>query len=193
MKAPWTEKTEKEIYFEDVKNVIEHVMTELDRRFSDENLTIMDGISALSPSSQNFLLEESLTSFGELFDCDQIDLKIEIKNCRRMMERSSKDFVSNFPTMMDLCRRLRCVSDALPELCKLTTIACTIPVSSCACERSFSTLRIVKNYLRCTMKNDRANDLLLLGIHSDRAAKIDLNNVIDRFIAIHPKCRILLT
>ena len=132
-----------------------------------------------------------ILAFGELFECDANDLIIEIKNCRRMMERSKTDEKAH-STLMYLCRRLQQVRDALPEMCKLCTIACTIPVSSCACERSFSTLRIVKNYLRCTMKADRVNDLMLLGIHSNRASKIDLNKVIDWFILLYPKCRIIL-
>ena len=136
----------------------------------------------------------TILSFGELFECDANDLIIEIKNCRRMMERSKTDEKAHTtPTLMHLCRRLQRVRDALPEMCKLSTIACTVPVSSCACERSFSILRIVKNYLRCTMKTDRVNDLMLLGVHSNRASKIDLNKVIDRFILLYPKCRIILT
>lgn len=194
IEAPWAVKTEKELFSSQVTEIVEQIILELDRRFSSNNITIMNGIAALTPSSINFLDEEMILSFGEIFECDANDLIIETKSCRRMMERNKTvEKAHTSPTLMHLCQRLQRVRDALPEMCKLSTIACTIPVSSCACERSFSTLRIVKNYLRCTMKTDRVNDLMLLGVHSNRASKIDLNKVIDRFILLYPKCRIILT
>ena len=42
---------------------------------------------------------------------------------------------------------------------------CTIPVTSCACEQSISTLRRVKTYIRSTMGNERLKGLLLMNIY----------------------------
>ena len=88
-----------------------------------------------------------------------------------------------------LWRRLR---DAFYDLNRLLTIACALPVSSCECERSFSTLRIVKKYLRSSMSDARLNNLILLGVHSARAEQLNLNDVTDRFAAQHPKSRTML-
>ena len=173
----------------EVFSVVDRITAELDRRFCSQNIEIMTGISALTPSSEPFLNEDMVLSFGKSYECDLTDLSIEIQNCQRMMSRAAKRPTS----LMDLCRQMRAVKDALPEMSKLTTIACTIPVSSCACERSFSTLRIVKNYLRSSMERDRANDLMILGIHATRAKKLDLNEVINRFLRKYPKCRIILS
>ena len=166
----------------EVFSVVDRIITELDRRFCSQNIDIMSGVSALTPASEHFLNKDMVLPFGEAYECDLSDLSIEIENCQRMMSRSTKRPTS----LMDLCRQMRAVKDALPELSKLTTIACTIPVSSCACERSFSTLRIVKNYLRSSMKGDRANDLMILGIHATRSKKLDLNEVINRFLQKYP-------
>ena len=55
---------------------------------------------------------------------------------------------------------IACMRDAF-ALDKLITIACTLPVSTASCERSLSTLQIVKSYLK--MGNDRLHVLLILG------------------------------
>ena len=47
-----------------------------------------------------------------------------------------------------------------------------MPATSATNERSFSSLRMVKSYLRTTMKQERLNHLLLLHIRRDR--QVDL-------------------
>ena len=56
----------------------------------------------------------------------------------------------------------------------------TIPISSssCDCERSISTLRNLKSYLRNTMSHGRLNGLAW-NTHSE--IKLDLNELIDLF------------
>ena len=61
----------------------------------------------------------------------------------------------------------------------LLQILATLPVTTCTAERSFSTLKFVKNYLRTTMTEDRLTGLALLYIHKD--LEIDVNDVINRF------------
>ena len=48
---------------------------------------------------------------------------------------------------------------------------------------SFSKLKIVKNYLRSTMTQERLSDLALLSIEHDICEKIDYAKVIDEFAA----------
>jgi hypothetical protein len=60
-------------------------------------------------------------------------------------------------------------------------ILLTIPATVASEERSFSKLKIVKNYLRSTMSQDRLVDLARLSIESEIARKINFDNVITRF------------
>ena len=48
-----------------------------------------------------------------------------------------------------------CDEDMLPSISVLLKIACTLPVTSCECERSASALRLLNNYMRATMGKDR--------------------------------------
>lgn len=55
----------------------------------------------------------------------------------------------------------------------------SVPVASC--ERSFSKLKLIKNYLRTTMSQDRLKALAILSVESEIADDIDLNDTIAEF------------
>ena len=63
----------------------------------------------------------------------------------------------------------------------LLRIFCTLPVTSCTAERAFSTLKLLKTYLRNSITDDRLTGLALMYIHPD--ISIDVETVIDRFAA----------
>ena len=64
--------------------------------------------------------------------------------------------------------------ESLLRLCLLS------PASSCAAERSFSTFRRLKTYLRSTMTQNRLNSLMLCQIHNKYASNMDIGNQIYR-------------
>lgn len=69
------------------------------------------------------------------------------------------------------------------ELKKVIELIVVIPVSSASAERSFSTMRRVKTYLRSTMKSSRLNELTLLSIEREISGQFMDNPsaVIDEF------------
>lgn len=52
------------------------------------------------------------------------------------------------------------------NICCILRVFLTTPVGSCSCERSFSSLRRLKTYLRSTCGQSRLNGLALLNIHN---------------------------
>ncbi|KAF0748974.1 52 kDa repressor of the inhibitor of the protein kinase-like, partial [Aphis craccivora] len=50
----------------------------------------------------------------------------------------------------------------------LLKIVCILPVTTCTSERSFSSLRRLKTYLRSTMAENRLNGLAMLSIHREK-------------------------
>ena len=72
-----------------------------------------------------------------------------------------------------------CCPDAFPNIFTLITILLTLPVTTCTSERSFSTLRRLKTYLRNTTGTTRMNGLALQNIY--RAHSPCPGDVIDRF------------
>lgn len=61
----------------------------------------------------------------------------------------------------------RCNKSLFPTIYKLLIIMATLPVTSCSCERSFSSLKFLKNYLRNSTGEDRLNGLALMYIHPE--------------------------
>ena len=73
----------------------------------------------------------------------------------------------------------KCDPNIFPTVYQLLSIVCTLPMSVATAERSFSTLRRVKTWLRSRMQEDRLTSLCLLNVH--REVEISIDQIIDRF------------
>ncbi|KAJ8364864.1 hypothetical protein SKAU_G00136950 [Synaphobranchus kaupii] len=78
-----------------------------------------------------------------------------------------------------------------PNFTKLLKLALSLPVGTATCERTFSTMRRVRNWMRTTMGQERLSSLCLLHIESDLTKKIKPQQIIDAYDA-RSKRRILL-
>jgi hypothetical protein len=67
------------------------------------------------------------------------------------------------------------------NICVSLRILLTIPATVASAERSFSKLKLVTNYLRSTMSQDRLVCIARLSIESEIARKIYFDKVIPRF------------
>ena len=65
----------------------------------------------------------------------------------------------------------------------LLQIACTLPVTSCECERSASAVRRLHNYMRASMGTERHSSLALLHVHYNTT--VDLDEAVDIFSQLH--------
>ena len=100
----------------------------------------------------------------------------------------------DFCLMMDASNRPSTALQALDLLPKrfsnvkiLLQILCTLPVSTCTAERSFSAMKLLKSCLRNSMTDMRLTGLALMYIHP--RIDIDINTVIDRFMSHKSKRR----
>ena len=78
-----------------------------------------------------------------------------------------------------------CSPETLPNLFTLLKLFATLPLSSCSCERSASTLRRLNNYLRCSQSEERLSALAL--IHCNCHAKLDVDDVCKLFVEKNPR------
>ena len=85
----------------------------------------------------------------------------------------------------DVLLHLESMRSAFPNLLLFTNVILTIPVSSANAERSFSTLKRVKTYLRSTMLEPRLNNLCILAIERDYSEELFRNpvEIVDEFAA----------
>ena len=67
------------------------------------------------------------------------------------------------------------------NVCIAIRIFLTMPVTVASAERSISKLKLVKNYLRSKMKQERLSGLAIMSIEYDAAKSIDYSDIIDKF------------
>ena len=79
----------------------------------------------------------------------------------------------------DLISTLQTLPVGFENISIMLRILATMPFSSCECERSFSSMKRLKTYIRSTMTADRLNGLALMHVHQNIAP--DIEKVIDMF------------
>ena len=75
------------------------------------------------------------------------------------------------------------LSETVPNLIILIRIFLTIGISVASCERSFSKLKLIKNYSRSTMSTLRLSNLAILSIEHKLTNEVDFDELIDDFAA----------
>ena len=73
------------------------------------------------------------------------------------------------------------LSSSFPDVCTAIFLFLTLPVTTASCERCFSKLKIIKNYLRSTMAQERLKNLAILSIENELAKQLDTSKIIDIF------------
>lgn len=142
-------------------------LNNLEQRFS-KHKSILTGFQSLLPADPNRLSEETLNEFQSLVSFYNSDLngtvdelKIELKFWYRAIARLKKD---DWPK--DSLSALRqCEENIFPNIRTLLHILTVLPVSTSENERTFSTLRRLKNYLRNSTSETRLNGLALLHLY----------------------------
>ena len=140
--------------------ILDHLLAELDRRFTSHQKTALQG-HYLVPSvlvKEDFQTVSSVVmKVGELYAVDLPDLSslnAELENWHTKWESEEKEYGFNaLPST--LSSTLPRISSFYPNIKALVTVLCTLPVTSCTAERSFSGLKRVKTPLRSNMTNEQ--------------------------------------
>lgn len=74
--------------------------------------------------------------------------------------------------------------EVFPTVSVALRVLLTIPITVASGERSFSKLKLIKTYLRASMKQDRLNGLALLSIENSVAKELDYSSLITKFAAV---------
>ncbi|XP_047123586.1 uncharacterized protein LOC124806577 [Hydra vulgaris] len=168
-----------ETYF----NVLDTIITQINERFYDFSNTVTH-FDCLDPSK---LSEENINSFKNLCQvyCNDVNTEeaiVKYETFKDVYASISPSLTTDLQ-IKDVLQFLieKQMAPGLPNLSILYKIYLTLPVTSANAERSFSKLKIIKNYLRSTMTNDRLSGLALISIERELAETIDFNFLINRF------------
>lgn len=126
----------------------------------------------------NFLEITPLKPLISAYDLDYQQLTTETLLAKASLQGKEMEDVS------DVLLELVPLKAAFPNLIQLLQIALTISVSTAKCERTFSTLKRIKSYLRTTMSEERLNDMPI-PIEHDLSKTINRKEIIRQFSQIN--------
>lgn len=171
--------------------VIDTLLQEITRRFSNTACSIFKGSSALNPSDVTFLDKASISEMSRHYGIEEQNLTAELHQVSRLIERKAQQGCK-IKTPLEFAAMLNPYRDAFIDLYALVCISVTLPVNSASCERSFSYLRIIKNYLRNSSSSERTSDMAVISINAKRAKALNVEDIINAFAKNHNNRRIVL-
>lgn len=135
---------------------LDSLIRSLDRRFSEDNkpayaLLLLHPANMVKTSLK--VLKSKIDSVADFYNLDGLKHEIELWQ----NEWFSKGFNTEQLKDVELSEVLEVAIDMYPSITKALYISLSQPCTTCTIERSFSTLRRVKTWLRSTMGGNRLN------------------------------------
>ena len=75
------------------------------------------------------------------------------------------------------------ILSSIPEILTVFRLFLTLPVTVASAERSFSKLKLIKNYLRNSISEERLSSLAVLSIEQEIARDLDVQLIVEEFSA----------
>ena len=127
---------------------LDALISKYSQRFLSESMGIACGVDAIC--NVNFQGSESLIRhYANLFSLDLDLVRSELNLLRAMLPDGP------LSTAMKTQIKKELLKGFYPNFCKLYRVALCIPVGTATCERSFSVMRRIRNYLRVTTGQER--------------------------------------
>jgi len=121
-------------------------------------------------------LKTVISAYPEM-DADRLAVQLAMMRQQNWQMESVEDIATRLTSAEPVVRSM---FDQVEQLVRLLL---TIPCSSAEAERSFSSLRRLKTYLRNSMSQQRLNHLAVLHVHRDRIDSIDIDAIAREFVA----------
>lgn len=158
---------------------VDSILTAVNEKFSSHQLLILK-LVAFVPSLVHRYDWPDVVESCSLYK-SQLDSLEEVRNEFYQWKELVKSLTADKRPATPL-QALDVVPQRLRNIKTLLVIFCTLPVSTCTAERSFSSMKLLKNYLRSTMTDDRLSGLALMYIHPE--IDINVTEIIERFCSL---------
>lgn len=140
--------------------MVDHLLSELRSRFGDHQRRAMLGLSIVPSLFVSLESADCASRVKRLADLYKNDLPSpecldsELHSWHMKWQQQLREHgESSLPT--SLTHTLKHISSMFPNITALVKILCTLPVTSCSAERSFSGLKRIKTPFRSAMTNSR--------------------------------------
>ncbi|XP_072391085.1 52 kDa repressor of the inhibitor of the protein kinase-like [Diabrotica undecimpunctata] len=167
---------------------IQHVVTELDARFKPHEEAI-SGIQLLLPDrTQNTeRAKKCIAGIGEIFLRE-----VEIKHLVSEYELWHNHWCNQEQPSTALEAMDRRDEIFFPTVRKLLQILATLPVSTATPERTFSSLKRLKTYLRNRMGDERLTGLALMSIHRNVTIGLNSSEIVNKLAERRKRMNLIL-
>ena len=135
---------------------------------------------ASDPRSDTFLDANSVVQFCTMFS----RFGFNLESLRSQLPVAKNLLISEKVDCPEKCYKYLCsMNDTFADCLLYFKLVLTIPVASASSERSFSSLKRIKSFLRTTMLESRTSNLSLISINRDLSNKLRDNPmlVVDEF------------
>ncbi|CAN7942376.1 unnamed protein product [Ixodes hexagonus] len=154
---------------------LDHLITQLDDRFEKYRSTL-ELLSSLLPENISCAVvppdaEQFSAVYSSLVSISELQGELLVWAAKR---RRTKNETPATPAIQAVAL---CPQALFPNVHRLLKILATLPVTTTEAERSFSSLRRLKTYVRSSTSNDRLLGLALLNVHRD--IEVRPENVLD--------------
>jgi hypothetical protein len=179
--------------------LIDAIIGQMQTRFNQASLELLSNIESMLLDAANGRLQstatvtlpEALQLYDKILDMDKLSSQLPM--LRAVIETAGKVSKDRVTRDIKTVSSVRCLANILncsdfgmnlcSEIYTLCMIYLAVPMTSATAERSFSTMRRIKTYLRQTMKQQRLNDCMLLHIHKQYTDKLDFDEIARLFVS----------
>ncbi|XP_037297534.1 zinc finger MYM-type protein 1-like [Manduca sexta] len=130
--------------------------------------------------------EEILIASGKLSVKYSKDISVNLCDQLKALKTCLKSEIQKIYSMKELIELLlvkfNSLASSFPEVITACFLFLTLPVTTATAERSFSKLKLIKNYLRTSMGQERLSDLSLLSIEVETLEKLKSSSAINDLI-----------
>ena len=149
--------------------VLDHLQAELNTIFNSHQKTALQGlhlVPLLFVKESLATVPNKVLEVGQLYEVDLPSvsaLKSELHSCVHQMKVHGEKGRAALPS--SLATTLPKISNFYSNIKALIMVLCTLPVTSCSAERSFSGPKRIKSVFRSGITNERLLGLALLHMH----------------------------
>ncbi|CAH1099895.1 unnamed protein product [Psylliodes chrysocephalus] len=158
-------------------NVIQPHME--DEEYDHNNVITSSSTSATGTWSENSDKNAIVTAINNVVTVGEEC--IQFKYFLKALKEENKEENYNMAKILQVLRRLKIAIYSIIDTALKNFL--TIPTTNVTRERSFSTLRRVKNYLRNSLSDSKTSNLALLCIESELVDSLDEDDIISLFIS----------
>lgn len=170
----------------DIFEVYDRILTELYNRFENmseinENFGFLYGSSLIDHSMDYIQKCAADLSLKYETDLNSSDFISEIKDFKCQAFSLLPDLKAATPLALLQLITTYSLRAEYPNVETALRIFLTLPITVATCERSFSKLKLIKNYLRSTMEQERISDMAILSIEHTLINTLDIDELIEDF------------